>query len=137
VADARGAYDPVRDLAVLLHAALRQGHWGPAALGALRRLEEHLAPAGGFALASDIEARLRGQLAGPGRSRADLDEEAAAAAARQHEDAAAFRAEMAAAEPDLDGFVERTLAKTLPEENPVRRILEHRAGPPAGYSGAI
>jgi hypothetical protein len=115
--DAREAYDPARDLAVLLHEALRQGHWGPAAAGALRRLGEHLAPAGEFALASDIEARLRGMLAGPGRSRADLDEDAAAAATRLHEAAAEFRAEMAAAEPDLDGFVERTLSRAgLPED---------------------
>jgi len=142
VADAREIYDPTRDLAVLLHAALRQGHWGPAALGALRRLEEHVAYAGEFALASDIEARLRELLARPA-SRADRDEEAACAATRLHEAAAEFSAEMNAAEPDLDGFVERTLAEAaadLPANHPVRRVLARREDPDwpvAGYSGAI
>ncbi len=72
-ADARQVYDPARDLAVLVHAALRQGHWGPAALGALRRLEEHLAYAGEFTLASDIETRLREQLGLARRRQAALD----------------------------------------------------------------
>lgn len=177
MADAREIYDPARDLAVLLHAALRQGHWQPAALGSLRRLQEHVAHAGEFTLASDIEIRLREVLSLAGRrqaaldnvaylaalpdevlreallawrhehpdrarqlrrllsgaTRADRDEEAAAAAVRLHEDAAAFRTEMAGSEADLDGFVERTLAKVLPEE----RRPRDQDGPPAGYTGAI
>ncbi len=107
-----------------------------------------MACAGEFAAcASDIEARLRERLEQGGAFGADLDEGAAAAAARLHEDAAAFRAEMAGSEADLDGFVERTLAAiripggALPPDHPVRRALAGRrrdpGGPMAGYSGAI
>jgi hypothetical protein len=173
-------YDPVRDLAVLLHAALRQGHWAPAALGAIRRLEHEL-EAGEFTLAIDIEAKLRAKLDRAGRRQAALDNVAylaslpeevlrealllleyeqpdkarllhdllagkarprkAAVAARLHEDGAAFRAEMAGAEADLDGFVARTLAgiehpDALPADHPIRRALD-QGGPTAGYTGTI
>jgi hypothetical protein len=127
-------YDPARDLAVLLHAAVRQGSWSPAARGAIGRLAREL-DIGDYAVASDVETRLREVLDRAGRERADRDEAVAAAATRLHEDAAAFRAEMAGAEEDLDGFVERTLAKVLPDGHPARRPP---GSPPApGYTGAI
>jgi hypothetical protein len=132
-------YDPVRDLAVLLHAAIRQGFWSPAPRGSIARLQEKL-DIGDYTMASDVEIRLRGQLGLAGQ--ADRDEEAAAAAARLHEAAAEFRAEMAGAEEDLDGFVSRTLAAAaseLPEHHPIRRVLARRPDPdyPVSYNGAI
>lgn len=51
-------YDPTRDLATLLHAAVRQGSWGPAVRGALDRLERELGLTS-HCLASDIEETLR------------------------------------------------------------------------------
>jgi hypothetical protein len=66
------AYEPVWDLAVLLHAALRQGFWQPAARGSIARLADQL-QIGDSMLASDIEARLRGQLNRAGRRQAALD----------------------------------------------------------------
>jgi hypothetical protein len=135
-----GPYDPARDLAVLLHAAVRQGFWSPAARGSIGRLAREL-DVGDFTMASDVETRLREMLDRAGRERAGRDE-AAAAATRLHEDAAAFRAEMAGAEADLDGFVSRTLAAAaseLPEHHPIRRVLARRPDPgyPVSYNGAI
>ena len=66
------AYDPVRDLAVLLHAALRQGFWQPAARGSIARLQDRL-EIGDSMLASDIETRLAVVLNRAGRRQAALD----------------------------------------------------------------
>lgn len=41
------AYDPARDLATVLHAAMRQGFWSPAARGAIERLRHRLSAGAG------------------------------------------------------------------------------------------
>jgi hypothetical protein len=60
---AQDVYCPVRDLAAVLHGALRRGAHPPAVLGALRRLEEGLEVDESM-LASAIEARIRARLDG-------------------------------------------------------------------------
>jgi hypothetical protein len=55
------AYDPIRDLATLLHAAMRQGFWSPAPRGAIERLRHQLG-LGDAPLASDLEETLRHRL---------------------------------------------------------------------------
>jgi len=51
-------YDPLRDLAAVLHGAMRQGYHQPAARAAIARLRDKLG-LDDHALASDIEAALR------------------------------------------------------------------------------
>ena len=51
-------YDPYRDLATVLHGAIRQGFWGPAAKAAIGRLCEQL-DVTEYTLASQIELALR------------------------------------------------------------------------------
>jgi hypothetical protein len=65
-------YDPVRDLATVLHAALRQGFWGPAARGAIERLRHQLG-LGDAVLASDIEETLRHRMIPAARRAAALE----------------------------------------------------------------
>jgi hypothetical protein len=54
------AYDPVRDLATVLHGALRQGFHQPAARQAIERLKRELGITE-YDLASDIERAVRGR----------------------------------------------------------------------------
>ena len=51
-------YDETGDLAVLLHAAMRQGSWSPAPRGAVERMRHELG-IGDATMASDIEQALR------------------------------------------------------------------------------
>lgn len=72
MAEPRPCYDPTRDLAVLVHAAVRQGFWQPSARGSVVRLQEELGFTD-YATPSDVEALLAAQLNLAGRRLAALE----------------------------------------------------------------